>query len=118
VSEPYEITSEVYQFLGYDLQAAVDKYTADLAAHALTEGVAAPAVPTTVEAIVKSHGGLWVIVAPPTEAAPKQPLPKDPKFYRSAEEQKAIVAALAKEEAIVRAQAKKEARMKELAESE
>jgi hypothetical protein len=84
----YEIDVQTYQALGYDLQAAVDTYTVDLAAHAQTEGVAAPGATSLVETIVKFYGGLWVIVPYPAPTVPERmPLPKDPKYYRSKDEQ-------------------------------
>jgi hypothetical protein len=80
-----EIIADTYQALTYDLQGAIDQYTIELAAHASTVGVAAPGATMLVEAIVKHHDGLFIIV--PSPAAPeKQPLPKDAKYYRSPEE--------------------------------
>ena len=91
-----EIYAETYQALAYDLQAAIDEYTAALPDHSATVGQAAPAAPSIVEAIVKNHGGLWVIVPAP-EPPPKQPLPQDPKYYRSRSEQTKLLADEAKD---------------------
>jgi hypothetical protein len=94
----YEIIVETYQALAYDLQAAIDKYTADLEAHKHTVGEPAPGATSLVERIVKTHEGLFVIVQAP--AAPeKQPLPTDPKYYKSEAEQEAIAKRVAEKEA-------------------
>jgi hypothetical protein len=52
---------------------------------------------------------------PPLE---KQPLPTDPKYYKTKADQKTIVAKAVKEEAILKAQAEKEARQAKQAEKE
>jgi hypothetical protein len=86
-----EIIADTYQMLTYDLQTAIDQYTTALAAHADTVGEAAPGTTMLVETIVKHHDGLFVIVQAP--AAPeKQPLPTDPKYYKSKADQLAIAA--------------------------
>jgi len=115
MAEPYEMWADEYQGLGYDLQAAIDKYKADMLAHANTIGIAAPTTYGLVEIITKYHDGLFVLVADPSPLE-KQSLPIDPKYYKTKADQKTIVAKAAKEEAIVKAQAEKEARMKKLAE--
>ena len=117
MAEPYEMWADEYQGLGYDLQAAIDKYKADMLAHAKTIGIAAPTTHGLVEAIVKYHDGLFVLVAdpPPLE---KQPLPTDPKYYKTKADQVAIAAKEAKDAATLKAQAEKEARQAKQAEKE
>lgn len=94
--EPYEIWASSYQALTYDLQAAIDEYTAALTSHALTVGVAAPTATSMVENIVKHHDGLFVIVSDP-QPAEQQPLPANPKYYKSKADQIAIKAAIDRE---------------------
>jgi hypothetical protein len=114
--EPYELWIDQYQLLPYDLQEAIDKYTAELVAHASTEGVPGPSAPTLVEVICNQHGGLFVIVPDP-EPTPKRALPKDAKYYKNETDQKLIMAVALKAEMTARAQADKEAKLKDAQET-
>lgn len=86
-----EIYADTYRALGYDLAAAIAAYTAELELFATSEGDPAPAADALVDRIVRQHDGLFVIV--PAPATPEQqPLPRDPRYYRSPAERRAILA--------------------------
>jgi hypothetical protein len=92
MAEPLEIFADTYQALAFDLPAAIATYQAELDAFATTEGVPAPSASSLVEGIVKHHDGKFVIVPPPP-VPDKQPLPRDPSYYRTPAEQADVIAA-------------------------
>jgi hypothetical protein len=87
-----EIYVDTYQGLRYDLQAEIDKYTAALNAFKTTVDEPAPATTGLVENIVKNFGGEFVIIPIPINPPPPQPLPTDSAYYRSPDEQAAMIA--------------------------
>jgi hypothetical protein len=58
----YEILKSKHDQLGCDLAAEIAKYRAAIEAHATTENVAAPVADPLVEAIVREHGGEFVVI--------------------------------------------------------
>jgi hypothetical protein len=95
----YELYVDTYRVLPYDLQTEIDAYADALEAHKTTVDVPAPTTYSLVETIVKQYDGEFVLVPiPVTEPQPKNPLPKDPKYYRSKAERTKIMAAVAAED--------------------
>jgi hypothetical protein len=86
-----EVYADTYRALGYDLPAAIEAYTLAMAEFVTTEDEPAPAAASLVEVIVRYHEGQFVIVPSPLKPE-TQPLPKDPKYYKSATDREAVEA--------------------------
>lgn len=68
------INKSLVDHLGFDLSVAVSDFQQAVADHAFTVGIPAPTAPDIVEAIVRQHGGQFVVIDDTAPDAPPDSL--------------------------------------------
>ena len=72
----HELDWEIYEGLGFDLDAAIAEYKTAKEAHRSTVGVAAPSAHPLVEFLVNVFDGAYTVSAKPPEPDPVEPSPQ------------------------------------------